>query len=179
MAETRSPRISTRVRHPETPEHRQKRLHVLAVQLADREHRAAALLAAQTGQRPRNRGHVTPLDAIEDEVKRLAVQRARVERLEALLAQTERKRETRAKIILGATLLAEAQAGDANPLLAAMVDILDRRLDRPRDRLMIAEMLGLPISPLKAAAGAPALPDFEAMAASRLASGRGRRGIRR
>jgi hypothetical protein len=161
-AETHSRR--RRVKKPETPEHREKRLRALAVSLADREHRAAAALAARTGQLPRNRGHVTPLEDIEDEEKRLAVQRARVERLEALLAQTERKRETRAKIILGATLLAEARTGRNDPLLATFIDILDRRLDRPRDRLAVHELLGLPISPLKPGNPSPALPDFNSMA---------------
>jgi len=168
MTEVRAGRRPRRSRKPETAEQRDTRLRNLAVQLADREHRAAARLAAQTGQRPRARGHVTPLDAIEDEERRLAVQKARVERLEALLAQTERKRETRAKILLGATLLAEAQRGGDGPLLAAMIDILDRRLERPRDRLAVAEMLGLPITPLKRETSAPALPDFDAMAEQRL-----------
>jgi len=174
-AETLSRR--RRVKRPETPEQRENRLQALAVSLADREHRAAAALAARTGQLPRNRGHVTPLKDIEDEEKRLAVQRARVERLEALLAQTERKRETRAKIILGATLLAEARTGKNDPLLATFIDILDRRLERPRDRLAVHELLGLPISPLKAAAPSPALPDFDAMTRS-AAAGRPRSAIK-
>ncbi|WP_332873067.1 hypothetical protein [Caulobacter hibisci] len=133
------------------------------MQLADREHRAATALAARTGGLPRARGHVTPLHKIPDEAHRLEVWRARVERLEALLDQDGRKRETRAKIVLGATLLAEAQADPDDPLLARMMEILDRRISRPRDRHAITETLGLPLTPSKGEP-VPALPDFDALA---------------
>ena len=151
----------------ETEEQRARRLHALAVQLADREHRAAGALAAVTGALPRSRCHVLPLSQIEDEARRLEVWRARVERLEALLDRTQRKRETRAKIVLGASLLAEAQAAPDDPLLARLVEILDRRVDRPKDRLALAETLGLPLAALPSRA-APALPDFDAMTAEAL-----------
>ena len=149
-------------RKPESETAKTRRLQNLAVRLADREHRAKTALAALNGSLPRARGHVIRLSDIEDEARRLEVWRARVERLEALLDQTERKRETRAKIVLGATLLAEAQGDPDDPLLARMLEILDRRIDRPRDRLAIAETLGLRLTPIKDAA-APALPDFDAL----------------
>lgn len=154
-------------RKPETEAARKRRLDALAVQLADREHRAAHALAALTGALPRARGHVTPLSKIADEERRLEVWRARVERLEALLDQDERRRETRAKIVLGATVLAEAQADPDDPLMARMLEILDRRIERPRDRHAIAEMLGLPLSPIKGGPS-PALPDFDALAEAAL-----------
>ena len=150
-------------RKPESEAAKGRRLQALAVQLADREHRAKSALAALTGALPRNRAHVTRLDKIADESHRLEVWRARVERLEALLDRTERKRETRAKIVLGATLLAEARASPDDPLMARMLDILDQRLERPRDRLAIAETLGLPLAPLRGGQR-PALPDFDEMA---------------
>ncbi len=149
-------------RKPESETAKTRRLQNLAVRLADREHRAKTALAALNGSLPRARGHVIRLSDIEDEARRLEVWRARVELLEALLDQTERKRETRAKIVLGATLLAEAQGDPDDPLLARMLEILDRRIDRPRDRLAIAETLGLRLTPIKDAA-APALPDFDAL----------------
>uniref|UniRef100_B0T9A8 Uncharacterized protein n=1 Tax=Caulobacter sp. (strain K31) TaxID=366602 RepID=B0T9A8_CAUSK len=155
-------------RKPESEATRTRRLQALAVQLADREHRAAHALAALTGGLPRARGHVTPLSKIADEARRLEVWRARVERLEALLDSTERKRETRAKIVLGATLLAEAQRDPDDPLMARVMEILDRRVDRPRDRHAIAEMLGLPLAPIRSGE-APRLPDFDAMAEAALA----------
>lgn len=144
-----------------------RRLQNLAVRLADREHRAKTALAALNGSLPRARGHVTRLTDIDDEARRLEVWRARVERLEALLDRTERKRETRAKIVLGATLLAEAQGDPDDPLLARLLEILDRRVDRPRDRLAIAETLGLSLTPLRGDAPL-ALPDFDRLVQDRL-----------
>ena len=156
-------------RKPESEAARTRRLQALAVQLADREHRAKTALAAMTGALPRNRAHVTRLDSIADESRRLEVWRARVERLEALLDRTARKRETRAKIVLGATLLAEARTDPDDPLLARVIEILDRRVERPRDRQAIADMLGLALAPIRGGEP-PALPDFDALAAEALAS---------
>ena len=128
--------------------------------------------------------HVTPLEDIEDDAKRFHVLKARVERLEALWSINKRRRETRGKIIIGGALLAEA--GDAHfagddELLARLVDILDRRVERVRDRLTVRELLGdvpLPLRPggdlnedaqsALQAAGEP-LPDFDLMAESALA----------
>jgi len=155
-------------RKSESPAARARRLQALEVALADREHRAREALSGLRGSLPRNRGHVTPLERIEDDDQRLAVWRARVERLEALLDQTERKRETRAKIVLGTTLLAEAAADPDDPLLARLMAIVDSRVHRPRDRLAIAETLGLAIAPVKTRA-APSLPDFDVLAEARLA----------
>ncbi|MBT9470863.1 MAG: hypothetical protein IV099_06720 [Phenylobacterium sp.] len=131
-----------------------------------------------------NRRHVTPLDEIEDDVQRFAVLKARVERLEALWAINQRKRETRGKIIIGGALLAEAadfEVGDRDALLERLVDILDRRVDRVRDRLTVRELLGnapLPLRPggdldedaeTALAAAGEVLPDFDAMAQAALA----------
>jgi hypothetical protein len=152
-----------RRRPNETEAQRSERLAALAVELADREHRAAQRLATAAGSKPRHRAHVLPLDQIEDEARRLAVWQARVERLEALLDRTARKRETRAKIVLGATVLAEAQAAPDDALLAKLVEILDRRVARPKDRMALAETLGLSLPPPTRTE--PALPDFDAMEA--------------
>mgnify|MGYP006864736844 CR=1 FL=1 len=131
-----------------------------------------------------NRRHVTPLDEIEDDVQRFAVLKARVERLEALWAINQRKRETRGKIIIGGALLAEAadfEVEDRDALLERLVDILDRRVDRVRDRLTVRELLGnapLPLRPggdldedaeTALAAAGEVLPDFDAMAQAALA----------
>lgn len=163
-AETKAKRSP---RRPESEAARQRRLQALEVALADREHRAKEALAGLRGSLPRHRGHVTPLAKIADDDQRLAVWRARIERLEALLDQTERRRETRAKIVLGTTLLAEAAADPDDPLLARLLAIVDARVHRPRDRLAIAETLGLAIAPVKVRP-IPNLPDFDAMAAERL-----------
>lgn len=131
-----------------------------------------------------NRRHVTPLDEIADDVQRFAVLKARVERLEALWAINQRKRETRGKIIIGGALLAEAadfDIEDRDALLQRLVDILDRRVDRVRDRLTVRELLGnapLPLRPggdldedaeTALAAAGEVLPDFDAMAQAALA----------
>jgi hypothetical protein len=128
--------------------------------------------------------HVTPLEDIVDDAKRFHVLKARVERLEALSSINKRRRETRGKIIIGGALLAEA--GDAHfegddELLARLVDILDRRVERVRDRLTVRELLGdvpLPLRPggdldedaqSALQATGESLPDFDAMAESALA----------
>lgn len=161
---------AARSRRPaETDQARARRLRNLAVRLADREHRAETALAALNGALPRGRGHVTPLDEIEDDDRRLLVWKARVERLEALLDTTERKRETRAKIVLGGALLAEAtDSQEAADLMSRVLDIIDRRVARPRDRLALVETLGLAIEPLPNRAS-ETLPDFEALAKAHLA----------
>ncbi len=132
--------------------------------------------------------HVIPLEDIEDDAKRFHVLKARVERLEALWSINKRRRETRGKIIIGGALLAEV--GDAHcagddELLARLVDILDRRVERVRDRLTVRELLGnvpLALRPggdldedaesALQAAGEP-LPDFDLMAETALAQEEG------
>lgn len=131
-----------------------------------------------------NRRHVRPLDEIEDDAQRFAVLKARVERLEALWAINQRKRETRGKIIIGGALLAELAdlpVGERDVLMERLVDILDRRVDRVRDRLTVRELLGNPPLALRPggdleedaetalAAAGEQLPDFDAMAQSALA----------
>ena len=131
-----------------------------------------------------NRRHVRPLDEIEDDAQRFAVLKARVERLEALWAINQRKRETRGKIIIGGALLAELAdlpVEDRDDLMERLVDILDRRVDRERDRLTVRELLGNPPLALRPggdleedaetalAAAGEQLPDFDAMAQTALA----------
>ena len=130
------------------------------------------------------RRHSTALDDITDDAKRLAVLKARVERLESLWQINRRKRETRGKIIIGGALLAElveaTAAGDTG-FLAALLDVLDRRVELARDRLTVRELLGdapLPVSLGPAAdgdaQGAPGSvfqdgPDFDIMVQSAMA----------
>lgn len=120
-----------------------------------------------------------PLEEIADDDQRFHVLKARVERLEALWSINQRKRETRGKIIIGGAVLAEAGEGlmrADSAMLAQLVDILDRRVERVRDRLTVRELLGnvpLPLRPggdasegLEDAlqAAGETLPDFDAMA---------------
>lgn len=130
------------------------------------------------------RRNTIPLEQIEDDEQRFHVLKARVERLEALWSINQRKRETRGKIIIGGALLAEAadeMIDGESELLRRLVDIIDRRVERVRDRLTVRELLGnvpLPLRPggdaaegaedAFAAAGED-LPDFDAMAQSAMA----------
>jgi len=130
------------------------------------------------------RRHSVSLDDIADDAKRLAVLKARVERLEALWQINRRKRETRGKIIIGGALLAElidaTAAGDTG-FLAALLDVLDRRVELARDRLTVRELLGdapLPVTFGQAAdesvSGGPGSafqdgPDFDVMVQSAMA----------
>ena len=154
-------------RDRETEDQRARRLSRLTVQLAERERRARQEIASLTGALPRNRhGAVTPLERIDDPERRLEVLKARVERLEAVLSRLNRKRETRAKIVLGGALYAEVRDLGDEVLLARFRDILDRRVGRPQDRLAILEAFGIdlqPVRPGREGAEAPALPDFDAL----------------
>lgn len=131
-----------------------------------------------------SRRSTTPLEQIEDDEQRFHVLKARVERLEALWSINQRKRETRGKIIIGGVLLAEAadeMTEGESELLERLVDIIDRRVERVRDRLTVRELLGNVRLPLRQGgeveegveealtATGENLPDFDAMAQTALA----------
>jgi hypothetical protein len=136
------------------------------------------------------RRHVRPLDEIANDEERFGVLKARVERLEALWTIDRRKRETRGKIIIGGALLAEVidaiQAGEPE-VLTSLLDVLDRRVDNPRDRLTVRDLLGgapLPLrpggdlsDPLEAvmAETLDSAPDFDALVQSAMAEEAGLR----
>ena len=81
----------------------------------------------------------------DDKLKKLEEKRARVEaeirRLRAAASATERKRDTRRKLLVGAVVLAAADRGEMPraPLMA----LLDRNLVRSHDR----ELFDLPPKP--------------------------------
>ena len=131
-----------------------------------------------------SRRHSVPLDQIKDDDQRFHVLKARVERLEALWSINQRKRETRGKIIIGGALLAEAadeMTEGESELLKRLIDIIDRRVERVRDRLTVRELLGnAPLALRKGgqveegvqealAASGEDLPDFDGMAQSAMA----------
>jgi hypothetical protein len=130
------------------------------------------------------RRNTIPLELIADDDQRFHVLKARVERLEALWSINLRKRETRGKIIIGGALLAEAadeMIEGESELLARLIDIIDRRVERVRDRLTVRELLGNAPLALRQggeveegvesalAATGEDLPDFDAMAQSAMA----------
>src|SRR5665213_892656 len=131
-----------------------------------------------------SRRNTVPLEQITDDDQRFHVLKARVERLEALWSINQRKRETRGKIIIGGALLAEAadqMTEGESELLQRLVDIIDRRVERVRDRLTVRELLGNVRLALRQggeveegieealAATGEDLPDFDAMAQSAMA----------
>ena len=131
-----------------------------------------------------SRRNTVPLEQISDDDQRFHVLKARVERLEALWSINQRKRETRGKIIIGGALLAEAadqMTEGESELLRRLVDIIDRRVERVRDRLTVRELLGNVRLALRQggeveegieealAATGEDLPDFDAMAQSAMA----------
>ena len=152
---------------PRTDAQKKRRRELWEARVEDRQTRAQLDLEADLRARYdaleaalRDRGeegihrrrHSTALDDIADDAQRLGVLKARVERLEALWQINRRKRETRGKIIIGGALLAElidaTAAGDTG-FLAALLDVLDRRVELARDRLTVRELLGdapLPMS---------------------------------
>ena len=89
--------------------------------------------------------HSLPIEEIEDDIRRLGVLKARVERLENLWAVNLRKREVRGKIIIGGAILAELRhafgAGVTEPVKTILA-VLDRRVNSVRDRLTVKELLG-------------------------------------
>jgi hypothetical protein len=92
-----------------------------------------------------------------DPVKRFEILKARVERWEALWMVTLRKRMTRGKIVIGGAVLAELgelvmEDVSDQGFLARVVDLLDRRVPRVHDRVIIKGLLAGPSGP------APALP---------------------
>ena len=94
-------------------------------------------------------GSLADVLVIEDPTRRFEIVKARVERWDALWSITLRKRDTRGKIVLGAALLAETAFLDLdNPDDAAfrrrLVDLLDRRVLRVRDRLLVRDLLSGP-----------------------------------
>ena len=81
-----------------------------------------------------------------DPLQRHEVMKARVQRWDALWSITKRKRETRAKIVLGgAVLAAMAQAGQDDGRVAWITAILDRHVLRVRDRITLRDFTGLPL----------------------------------
>ena len=154
--------------------------HALKVRLDELE---SALLDVGRGG-VHSRRNTVPLEQITDDDQRFHVLKARVERLEALWSINQRKRETRGKIIIGGALLAEAadqMTEGESELLQRLVDIIDRRVERVRDRLTLRELLGNVRLALRQggeveegveaalAAMGEDLPDFDAMAQSAMA----------
>lgn len=83
---------------------------------------------------------------LDDPAARFEMLKARVERWDALWSITLRKRETRGKIIIGGAVLAELadlvmEDQADRDFRASIIAILDKRVPRVRDRLVVRELL--------------------------------------
>ncbi len=68
--------------------------------------------------------------------------------------------------MLGAALFAEARDTESDDLIETFREILDRRVERPQDRLAIKEAFGIPLEPVRQESALdlhPPLPDFDAL----------------
>jgi hypothetical protein len=84
---------------------------------------------------------------LDDPDARFDALKARVERWDALWSITLRKRATRGKIIIGGAVLAQiadlVMADQADhAFVTSIVALLDQRVPRVRDRLVVRELLG-------------------------------------
>ncbi len=96
-------------------------------------------------------GTIRDLDEMfaNDPVRRHEVLKARVDRWDALWSITKRKRETRAKIVLGGAVLAElakTSPSHDSAFAARLTALLDRRVLRVRDRVIVRDLTGLPLT---------------------------------
>jgi hypothetical protein len=83
---------------------------------------------------------------LDDPIARFEMLRARVDRWDALWSITLRKRETRGKIIIGGAVLARVadmtlSDQTEQDFLGSVVTLLDERVPRVRDRLVVRELL--------------------------------------
>lgn len=69
------------------------------------------------------------IERLEDERRQLT---ARIQDLKARQAASERKRDTRRKVLVGAVVLAAVEAGEFSR--GELLGLLDRRLKNERDR---------------------------------------------
>jgi hypothetical protein len=140
---------------PETEAQKQRRRNLRAAREADRETAVELQLRARYVELSQSMARVgmkigvlSDLDAISDPQRRFEVLKARVERWEAQWSIAFRKRDTRAKIIIGGAVLAELSSNAVDhqapsPNLSEIITaLLDRRVLAVRDRLAIRELLG-------------------------------------
>ena len=138
---------------PRTEAQKQRRKDLWVAREADRQQAAEARCLAryeelklEMARHGQIIGSLADVLVIEDPTRRFEIVKARVERWDALWSITLRKRDIRGKIVLGAALLAETAFLDPdNPddveFRRKLVDLLDRRVLRVRDRLLVRDLL--------------------------------------
>jgi hypothetical protein len=133
---------------PRNAAQKQRRLELKVIH-ADELYRARyQVLKAEMAASGHTIGTLRDLDEAfaNDPLRRHEVMKARVQRWDALWSITKRKRETRAKIVLGGAMLAAlAQASQDDGRAAWITAILDRHVLRVRDRITLRDITGLPL----------------------------------
>lgn len=140
---------------PRTPAQKDRRLALKVVRGDETYRQRYEVLKAEMAAAGWTIGKIKDLDErfATDPVQRYEVLKARVQRWEALWSIRKRKLETRAKIIIGAAVLAELAAcqaeGSDDGFAARLTDLLDRLVPRVSDRLALRDLTGLalPIRP--------------------------------
>ncbi|AFY72013.1 50S ribosomal protein L7/L12-like protein (plasmid) [Thalassoporum mexicanum PCC 7367] len=74
-------------------------------------------------------------EKLEQELKKL---KAKQQKISAKLSAQKRKDDTRRKILVGATIMAQVERGDFPE--DVLIDILDKHLVRPRDRELFDQL---------------------------------------
>jgi hypothetical protein len=140
---------------PRTPDQKQRRLALKVIRGDEQCRLRYEVLKAEMAAAGWTIGKIRDLDErfATDPVQRHEVLKARVQRWDALWSIRKRKLETRAKIIIGAAVLAELAARQAQSsddgFTARLTDLLDRLVPRVSDRAALRDLTGLalPIRP--------------------------------
>lgn len=136
-----------------TPEQKARRQELWVAQEAQRRDAANRRhlaryeeLRVEMARHGSNIGPIDDLQAIDEPERYAAILKARVERWDALWSITKRKKDTRGKIIIGGAILAELADLDFTlsqdqALLTRLVGLLDKRVERVRDRTILRYLL--------------------------------------
>ena len=113
------------------------------------------------------------LRPIEELERELQSKDARDRRERALSSNRMRRKQTRARIVLGGAILAEIRDIGDPDFIRKIIALLDERVTRERDRETLGNMIGalvpeLPIEHFPASGG---LPDFDPFHAAAVAGG--------
>jgi len=133
---------------PRNAAQKQRRLELKVAQADERYRARYQALKGEMAAAGHTIGTLRDLDEAfaNDPLRRHEVMKARVQRWDALWSITKRKRETRAKIVLGGAVLAAlAQASQDDGRAAWIAAILDRHVLRVRDRITLRDLTGLPL----------------------------------
>jgi len=133
---------------PRNAAQKQRRLELKVIHADERYRARYQALKAEMAAAGHTIGTLRDLDEkfANDPLQRHEVMKARVQRWDALWSITKRKREARAKIVLGGAMLAAlAQASPDDGRAAWIPAILDRHVLRVRDRIALRDLTGLPL----------------------------------